>query len=63
MISCDDPVIKEEQDRLVSICYNSGSELDIYDFAYQNGSVELRNYFDNRKKRDEEDRKNGWITN
>jgi len=63
MISCDDPVIKEEQDRLVSIWYNSGSELDIYDFAYQNGSVELRNYFDNRKKRDEEDRKNGWITN
>lgn len=63
MRSCYDDKLVEEQAKLVEQWLNSNTDMDIYDYAYQNGSKELRAYFDYRKKLDEEDRRNHCITN
>ena len=54
----DYPDLDKEQQALAEAYYKSDSEIGLFEYSYEHGSEELRRFYDQKLKQDEEDLKN-----
>ena len=57
----DYPDLDKEQQALAEAYYKSDSEIGLFEYSYEHGSEELRRFYDQKLKKDEEDLKNHCI--